>query len=210
MKLASVCALSLALVVPVPAAAGTPAGAAAAEARALPVPVARVQPDYPGRALRNHIGGHAVVVVYVNDEGRVTYWSIREESPAGAGFGAATLAAARRWRFEPGKPGHYVLEHVFKTEAAAYDPISGPPEQQGDAPLEPVYPQTAKAARVSGDVLLRVTVRSDGRVSHVEIVKEHPKNFGFGSSAAAAVRTWPFPKHSPGDYEVPIHFDPPA
>lgn len=176
----------------------------------LPVPVSRVQPNYPAGALRNHVGGHAVIIVYVNTDGRVTYSRIREEAPAGQGFGAATLAAARRWQFEPGKPGHYVLEHVFKTEAATYDPISGPPEQQGDAPLAPIYPQAAKSARVSGDVLLRVKVKSDGRVSHVEIVKENPKRYGFGESAAAAVRTWPFPKHSPGEYEVPIHFDPPA
>ncbi len=179
------------------------------EAGPPPVPVSRVQPDYPAGALRNNIGGHAVIVVYVNGEGRVTYARIREEAPAGEGFGPATLAAARKWRFEAGKPGHYVLEHVFKTEAATYDPVSGPPEQQGDAPLAPIYPQTAKSARVRGDVLLRVTVKSNGRVSRVEIVKEKPKNYGFGESAAAAVRTWPFPRHMPGDYEVPIHFDPP-
>jgi TonB family protein len=176
----------------------------------LPIPLTRVQPNYPAGALRNHVGGHAVIVLYVNKDGRVTYSSIREEAPAGEGFGAATLAAARRWTFEPGKPGHYVLEHVFKTEAAAYDPISGPTEQRGDAPLAPIYPQAAKSARVSGDVLLRVKVKSDGRVSHVEIVKENPKRFGFGESAAAAVRTWPFPKHAPGEYEVPIRFEPPA
>lgn len=180
------------------------------DARPLPVPVARIQPEYPAGALRNHVGGHAVVIVYVNDEGRVTYSRIREEAPAGEGFGAATVAAARRWRFEPGKPGHYVLEHVFKTEAAGYEPISGPAEEQGDAPLAPIYPQVAKSERVAGDVLLRVTVKPDGRVSAVEIVKEHPKNLGFGTSAAAAVKTWPFPKHMPGDYEVPIHFDPPS
>jgi TonB family protein len=174
-----------------------------------PVPVSRVQPDYPAGALRNHIGGHAVIVVYVNGEGRVTYARIREEAPAGEGFGTATLAAARKWRFERDKPGHYVLEHVFKTEAAGHDPISGPAELRGDAPLSPIYPQTAKSARVSGEVLLRVSVKSNGRVSHVEIVKERPKNYGFGESAAAAVRTWPFPKHMPGDYEVPIRFDPP-
>jgi len=175
----------------------------------LPVPVSRVQPDYPAGALRNHIGGHAVIVVYVNPDGNVSYGRIREEAPAGEGFGAATLAAARKWRFEAGKPGHYVMEHVFKTEAATHDPISGPSELQGDAPLAPIYPQTAKSAMVKGDVLLRVTVKSNGRVSNVEIVKERPKNYGFGESAAAAVRTWPFPKHMPGDYEVPIHFDPP-
>lgn len=178
--------------------------------RPLPVPVERVQPNYPAGALRNHLGGHAVVIVYVNDKGRVTYARVREESPAGEGFGAATIAAARRWQFEPGRPGHYVLEHVFKTEAAAYEPISGPPEEQGDAQLAPIYPQVAKSEMVAGDVLLRVTVKPDGRVSAVKIVKEHPKNLGFGASAAAAVKTWPFPKHMPGDYEVPIHFDPPS
>jgi protein TonB len=71
----------------------------------------------------------------------------------------------------------------------------------------PEYPREAKLARQQGTVVLRVTLGRGGRVVNVDL--------GTPSSSAllnqAAARTvrekWgPFPKHSPGIYEVIVEF----
>lgn len=182
------------------------------EPAAVAEPLTRIPPDYPPSALRRAIGGNAVVLVYVDEKGAITRGVVLNEEPGGEGFGAATLRAVKRWTFKAGKPGQYVVEHVFKTETPSRAG-EAPPTDPAGQPLAnytaPVYPQVAKAEMLRGDVLLLVTVHRDGHVKKVKILKETPANYGFGKAAAAAVSTWPFPKHAPGDYQVPIHFEPP-
>ena len=55
--------------------------------------------------------------------------------------------------------------------------------------VEPVYPPLAKAARVSGAVVVEVTVDEDGNVIAARAISGHPL---LKDSAVAAARQWTF------------------
>ena len=57
--------------------------------------------------------------------------------------------------------------------------------------MDPVYPELAKRARVSGIVLLRATVDELGLVTRVQLIRGHPL---LNQSAVDALRQW---KYSP-------------
>jgi protein TonB len=57
--------------------------------------------------------------------------------------------------------------------------------------IEPVYPELAKRARVSGVVILQVTVDEEGSVSEVRVLRGHPL---LDDEAVRAVKQW---KYSP-------------
>jgi TonB family protein len=53
--------------------------------------------------------------------------------------------------------------------------------------VEPVYPEVAKAARVSGTVILQVTVNEEGQVWDVKVLRGHPL---LNEAAVSAVKQW--------------------
>src|SRR5205085_5398132 len=54
----------------------------------------------------------------------------------------------------------------------------------------PRYPPAARAANVSGRVVIRGIVRKDGTIDNVEVIKDLP--FGLGEAAREAVERWRF------------------
>ncbi len=86
-------------------------------------------------------------------------------------------------------------------------PIGGPAEESaggGRGPLpslpsgatapvlvrrvDPVYPEMAKKARLSGDVTLRLVVEADGTTGRIDVVSGGKA--GFGEAAVDAIRRW--------------------
>jgi protein TonB len=57
--------------------------------------------------------------------------------------------------------------------------------------VEPVYPELAKRARVSGVVILQVTVDEEGSVTELRVLRGHPL---LDEEAKRAVQQW---KYSP-------------
>ena len=53
--------------------------------------------------------------------------------------------------------------------------------------IDPIYPELAKRARVSGIVLLQVTVDEQGRVGEIKLIRGHPL---LNQSAIDAVGQW--------------------
>src|SRR5262249_4353531 len=53
--------------------------------------------------------------------------------------------------------------------------------------IEPVYPELAKRARVSGMVILNVQVNEQGRVEEIQVIRGNPL---LNDSAVQAVRQW--------------------
>jgi TonB family protein len=53
--------------------------------------------------------------------------------------------------------------------------------------VDPIYPETAKAASLSGEVVLVVTINEEGFVSDIKAVEGHPV---LSDAAVAAVRQW--------------------
>jgi TonB family protein len=74
----------------------------------------------------------------------------------------------------------------------------GPPYRVGGdvkAPVvvsrvEPVYPEEAKKARISGIVILEVLVSAEGRITQTKLLKPLP--YGLDAAAEAAVMQWTF------------------
>jgi TonB family protein len=60
---------------------------------------------YPSQAVRNRIGGDALVRCHVEPSGLPNSCVILNESPAGLGFGAASILAAEQCRLAPGPYG---------------------------------------------------------------------------------------------------------
>ena len=57
--------------------------------------------------------------------------------------------------------------------------------------VPPAYPRNAKQARIEGFVTMNVTIRPDGSVSNVKVVKAQPKRL-FDKAAMAAMLRWKF------------------
>ena len=89
------------------AGAAVPAAAAAAGDRGAVASDRLPAPRYPEEAARQRLGGRVMLLVTVREDGSVADVQVEDSAPAGV-FEAATLEAARQWRFEPaleqGKP----------------------------------------------------------------------------------------------------------
>jgi len=60
---------------------------------------------------------------------------------------------------------------------------------------EPVYPETARRAKVEGVVVLRARINESGDVESITVLRESRPGLGFAAAAAEAVSTW---KYRPG------------
>jgi protein TonB len=67
--------------------------------------------------------------------------------------------------------------------------------------VTPVYPATAKAARVGGTVTIEATIDTDGKVSDARVVKSVPL---LDEAALNAVRQWEYKPSSVGGKPVPV------
>jgi TonB family protein len=72
--------------------------------------------------------------------------------------------------------------------------------------VEPVYPEVARAAGVEGVVMLQAVIRADGKVAETVVLREEPRDHGFGESAREAVAQW---RYEPAQYKgrpVDVYF----
>jgi protein TonB len=61
--------------------------------------------------------------------------------------------------------------------------------------VQPKYPELARKAKVTGNVILEAVVRKDGTVGDVKVLRSPGANLGFEESAVDAVRQW---RYKPG------------
>ncbi|UAL10717.1 TonB family protein [Caulobacter segnis] len=77
---------------------------------------------YPDHAARHDISGRAMMACDVRADGRLDRCEIRDETPAGEGFGQAALRIAPKFRMIPpddpnARPAKVVVPLVFKASA---------------------------------------------------------------------------------------------
>ena len=85
-----------------PPSIGGGAGFRLDEVDEVPRVVRSVQPEYPFAAKKKHIEGQVVVRMLVTSQGKPEHLSIHSSEPPGV-FDQSALAAAKRWRFQPGR-----------------------------------------------------------------------------------------------------------
>jgi TonB family protein len=71
-----------------------------------PIIKKKVQPRYPAEAIHKHIQGKVTLGAIVEVDGTLTVVNVLESKTAGQGFEEASIAAAKQWRYTPGRIGN--------------------------------------------------------------------------------------------------------
>jgi protein TonB len=72
--------------------------------------------------------------------------------------------------------------------------------------VRPEYPDLARAARVSGEVILRAIILCNGAVAGTEVLRCTAPGFGFEESAVAAVEQWRYLPATQDGTPVAVYF----
>ena len=163
------------------------------------VPVSAVRPAYPAAAKAAGLEGNVILRITVEKDGSVS----NVEALAGdSTLAKAAVDAVKQWRYAP-------------TEKAAITDVTLsfrlPKESDANSDLslpiviykpDPAYTKEARAAKLQGDVQLKVTVATDGTVSDVKVVRSLDK--GLDENAIKALKTWKFLPATKGGKPVPF------
>lgn len=208
-----------------------PSGAAA-----TPAPSATTDPIlayYPPAALAARLAGVATLTCDGNEHGALTNCSLLNETPAGAGFGAAALAlAAHSIEFPTLKvPEMSRFKHEITFGFAPSPPMISPDvltepwswptadvEWMGLGFTDPGrYPGGASVSHVTGYVLLLCALRARGWLADCQVIQETPSGYGFGQAALSLTHQMRLKLHgmtkdAPDRRTAlfPIHFAPPV
>ena len=143
--------------------------------------VKKIQPVYPLEAKKAAIQGVVTLSVTALQDGSVSKVDVIGGDPA---LENAAVDAVRQWQFAPLDVASAVtkIEINFTLQDVSKPvPIYKP---------NPVYTPEAKAAKIQGTVILRVTIEPDGKVGDVKIIQGLDK--GLDQEAADTVKTWKF------------------
>lgn len=174
---------------------------------------------YPPGALARGINGRAAVFCSVAVTGELQGCEIREEQPAGEGFGAAVLALTPKVRMLPKTRDGLAIEGgeitiPFRFSAPPPRPVHAPEwlPPSGDASPLRYYPEAAQGKGLEGAATLNCIATGQGTLSDCRVQTETPAGEGFGE---AALRMAPLFRMKPRDREgsvkgrpvtIPIRF----
>jgi TonB family protein len=163
------------------------------------IPKAVVRPEYPEAARKAGIGGEVVLNVEVKADGTVGSVSVRQGIPEAPELELSAEEAVRQWRFVPAtKDGRPIDVTIAVPIAFSLDDKHKVPEgvvmpaMIPESVVNPVYPEDARKAGVSGKVVLTVTVEADGTPSAIEVAEEIEGYPSMAESAVSAVMQWRF------------------
>ena len=140
-----------------------------------PHPVKIVGPDYPEEALNRKIDGVVQLKFVVNVDSSVSDVTVFNGPEI---FHKAATDAVSQWRFKPAEHKGRVVPVTLVTPIQ----FSSTPDNVLEFwsvdvkpvltnPVEPVYPDKARKAGVTGNVFLKFVVNVDGTVSHINVIK---------------------------------------
>jgi TonB family protein len=171
-------------------------------------------PEYPPAALKERVGGLAVIRLIVNEKGVVSTARVLDASDPR--LGAAALAAARTWVFSPalanGNPVPMSMDAPveFSPDESSRGKKPGflPPADQIPQPSPKVpakpnetygadYPDSLLDRKLSGLVRFKCTVNPDGRAAAVRVIAATHPDFVF--PALQSLDRWTFTPAMQGD-----------
>jgi len=143
---------------------------------------------YPQKAFTEHVGGHATISCAVTPDAGLANCSVKSETPADYGFGAAALALAPKITLAPGNLPSTIdiplrFEPPIRTVEANFAKVPHGYAELG--PAGPYYPDRAARMRAQGYAILASHLAKTGSLNDCTVIKEAPPGFDF---AAAALR----------------------
>jgi TonB family protein len=191
------------------AAATAASGSAAAQPPAASKEPVIVRPDWvrrptqsemlrtlPAEAARQGVDGRAVISCEVSPEGTLRGCLVREESPAGMGFGAAALTVSTLFRMRPATvdgrpvsgarvniPINWILPEGMVGATQSYVANPNWTAAPTTAQVAAAYPKGARERGQPGQVALDCDVDEAGRLGRCRTVTETPKGAGFARAA---------------------------
>jgi TonB family protein len=180
-----------------------------------------VEPRYPEAAKTAGVEGTVKLELVVGRDGRVQDVVVFDSIPL---LNQAAIDAAKQWRFEPTVENGVAIPVTFladvrftlPTALPTPTPAPAPPPSPAPAPptppaggsgirrtksVDPIYPQEAIDAGVSGTVRLLVTVGPDGRVKEAKVTQSIPL---LDKAAVDAVMQWEYEPNVQNGVAVPM------
>ena len=170
------------------------------------------EPFYTRAARTDGIEGIVTVEAEFDLKGNMTI--LRTVRSVGYGLDEMALAALRTWKFSPGlRNGVPVrtiaridIEFKLANSPAEFDDVSrvgaGVSMPTVLKRVTPEYTPEARAARISGTVVLQVVIQADGAPKIVKVIK--PLDLGLTENAIAALEQWKFNPAMRNGKEVPV------
>ncbi len=190
--------------------------------------IRKVDPLYPEVAKNARVSGIVLLEVDVNEAGIVSNLRIIRGHPL---LDQAAMDAVRQWRYSPtlingaAIPVRTTVAVTFtlsETGAATASaakfvkPAEVPAQVSGVEPrrvggnvqdaklirkVDPVYPELARRAKVSGIVMLEANINEAGEVTSVRIIRGHPL---LDQAAVEAVKQWRYEPTYVNGVAVPV------
>jgi TonB family protein len=154
-------------------------------------------PEYPENAIKNGIEGIVILMLKVDEKGRVVDAIVLRSIPE---LDQAALDAVNKWTYKPllveGRPRTCVFTSTVNFSLDTLKAAKGEPAKKPDitAPrlyyyIPPIYPEAAKAKGIGGTVILSVTLDNGGNVIAVRALQSIPE---LDHAAIDAVKQWKY------------------
>lgn len=176
-----------------------------------PTLIKQVHPKYTAEAMRAGIQGVVELEAVVLPDGSVGDVRVVKSLDSRYGLDNQAIAAARQWRFEPGRfedrpvPVMVTLMLEFRQHANRQEPQDdeftkgayrlGTPGLFAPKTVRqvvPKYTSGAMRARIQGVVVVEAVVDVDGKVDRVRIKESLDQEYGLDYAALDAARQWEF------------------
>ena len=161
---------------------------------------------WPASAFKTGHGGKALLSCTVTAQGALRDCRVLSETPQGAGFGGAALTLSAQFAMKPATRAGRPVDSQVKVPIVFPDfdiPTGTRMRGQGMFAAIPdrvisgvrwstapsfsdvlaVYPEKARAAKISGRTTLDCLLAKDGTIGRCNVLQEDPASNGFGSAA---------------------------
>lgn len=169
-----------------------------------PTPIFRPSPQYPEAARIARVEGNVVLESIIGSDGSVESVTVIRSAP---GLDQAAVEALKLWKYRPatlnGNPvkARFAAVAIFKLDqpvavvtegerASVEKPLSVRGKVEPPVPIfkpDPEYPESARAARIEGKVIVEAIIGEDGSVESVQVTQSVPE---LDQAALDAIKQW--------------------